>query len=340
MEVILIIVCFSIMVALHEFGHFLSAKAIGVFVQEFGIGFPPRLFSKKIGETVYSINAIPFGGFVKVYGSSHLEEHSGIEITRSFSHQSILRRLGVMAAGIFANFLIGWILLSVVFMIGAPKGIMVNDTVKGGVAAVAGIQKNDQILNLSAEEFINFVNANKGKEIIFDIKRGSDVLKIKLTPRKIVPTGEGNLGVIITDLGLPQEGFFKSFWSGLMMSLDLVKDIALGLVYLIIDIFKGVPGVLNSFVGPVGIVSFAAETAKIGLIQLIHLFAIISLNLAVLNIIPIPGLDGSQIALALAEKIRGKALKPKTELIVNGIGLLALFALMIVVTARDVWRLF
>ena len=142
---ILIVIGLSALVIIHELGHFLAAKRLGLLVEEFGIGLPPRAWSRKIGETVYSFNWLPFGGFVKIYGERNLDEQPDLDIRRSFSRQTLGRRAAIIIAGVLMNFLLGWLLISAVFSVGMPQALLVTDLKEGGVAAAAGIQKGDQL---------------------------------------------------------------------------------------------------------------------------------------------------------------------------------------------------
>lgn len=338
--ILAMIVSLSIVVIIHEGGHFLGAKFFKVYVEEFGIGFPPRLIGKKIKETIYSLNWFPFGGFVKIYGLDHSGEHSNFGIERSFSHQNIFKRIAIIIAGILINFIAAWLLISIVFSVGAPQSVLITDVVKNGLADKAGILKNDQFVDFkSIKDFISFIEANKGKEISLDVKRDKEQLSVKIKPRVSVPEGEGNLGVLLVDIGTPKLGLFQSIWEGLKTTIYNTGMIFAGLGKLFLMIFKG-ENVINNFIGPVGIVNMAFETSKLGFVYFLNIFSLISLNLAVLNLIPFPGLDGTWLVFFILEKIRGKAVKARTMLLVNNLGFLFLVFLSLVIMAKDVMNLF
>ena len=338
-SVVLIVLGLSLLVVVHEAGHFFAAKWSGLLVEEFGFGLPPRFWGKKIGETIYSFNWLPFGGFVKIYGERHSDEVSSAVINRSFSHQSVLKRSLIIVAGVLMNFLLGWFLVSLVFMIGIPQSLLVTEVKSGSIAEAGGIRESDQMTDFkNVPELLNFIEANKGKEVSLNIQREKEKISVKVTPRIVVPQGEGNLGIFLVESGLPKASFFRSFWEGLRTSFLMMGKIFLGLADLIIGIFTDI-SILEKFVGPVGIVNVAIQTTKLGLIHFIQLVALISLNLAVFNIIPIPALDGGRLFFLLIEKIRGKAMDSKIEMIVNGLSFAFLLFLILAITVKDILTL-
>lgn len=328
----------SILVVIHEFGHFLAAKKFGLLVEEFGFGLPPRFWGKKIGETFYSFNWLPFGGFVKIFGERHGEEVVG-DIRRSFSRQKIWKRASVISAGVLMNFLLGWILLSAVFMVGLPEALLVADIKIGGLADLAGIKKGDQLTDFKlVPDLVKFLDENKGREVSLNAKRGKEQIVIKVVPRLIVPEGEGNLGIYLVESGLPKSGILESFWKGLANAASMTAMIFFGILDLIVGVFTDI-SVLERFIGPVGIVNVAIETTKLGLVPFLQLLSMISLNLAVFNIFPIPALDGGRLLFLVIEKLKGSPLNPKTEMAVNGFGFAFLLFLILAITVKDVLTL-
>ncbi|MDD5547519.1 MAG: site-2 protease family protein [Candidatus Pacebacteria bacterium] len=336
------IASFSLLVFLHEVGHFLSAKICGICVEELGFGFPPRIFGKKIGETTYSINWILFGGFVKIVGMGGSDgENSDIPVERSFYHKGILKKIFFITSGILSNFLIGWVLISLLFIKGVPQSVFIADVKAGGIAATAGIKPNDEVANFkTVDELVAFIADNKGKEITLDIKRKGETIPIKVVPRVEFPKEEGNLGIVLIESGFSQKGFLGGFKEGLLKSWEIVKGTFLGIIGLFSDIFGGKRGLVESFMGPVGIVSFGTEAMKMGLNQFIYIFAMVSFNLSVINIFPIPGLDGSWLLFSFLRKVLGKYFKPQFEMIINNVGLLVIVLFMAIVTVKDVFGLF
>lgn len=343
LSVILIFAGLSLLVVIHELGHFLVAKSFGLLVEEFGFGLPPKIWGKKIGETLYSINWLPFGGFVRIYGerpsAGGEEEKSGVNIERSFGHQKIWKRALVTVAGVLMNFLLGWFLISLVFAIGIPQTVLVADVQAGGIADLAGIQKGDQFYEFkTSKEFVEFIDINKGFPMTIKIKRGEEYLDMQVTPRILVPEGEGNLGIYLVETGLLKTGLFESFTQGFSSALKMVGGIFLGLVDLVLGIFTDL-SILNHFVGPVGIVNIAIQTTRLGLANFIQFLALISLNLAVFNVFPIPALDGGRLLFLALEKLKGGPLNQKLEMAFNAIGFAVLLCLIIFITFKDILTL-
>lgn len=330
MTAVLIGILFLIILIIgHEFGHFFAAKIFGLRVDEFGFGFPPRIFSRKKGETIYSFNLLPFGGFVKIHG-----EHAGLEEKleepeRSFTHQSALRRAIIIVSGALMNFLIGWIAFSIVFSLGVPNRVVIEEVVPDSPAASAGFQIGQTVDGFSsAEEFSGFVHMRHGEEIT--------VNGAVIALRESFPEGEGPLGVTVTDVGIERQGVLQSISSGFIS--------AAGTTWLIVEAFAGFLGsifggdfdVVGQIAGPVGVFSMLDEVKTFGLTSLVQFLGLISLNLVVINLIPFPALDGGRFASVVVEKIIGRRLNYKFEMIINAFGLALLLLLMVVVTIRDI----
>ena len=238
------------------------------------------------------------------------------------------------------NFLLGWVLISVVYMVGIPQSLLVTEVKEQSIASGAGILKGDQLLDFqTVPDLVKFIDQNKGREVNLNVERAKEKVIVKVVPRLSVPEGEGNLGVFLVESGLPKLGIFPSFWQGLKTALQMARAIFLGLVDLIIGVFTDI-SILEKFVGPVGIVNVAIETAKLGVVHFLQLLALISLNLAVFNVIPIPALDGGRLLFLLIEKIKGKPLTQKIEMAANGLGFAFLFFLIITITVKDILTLF
>lgn len=340
MIILLVIVGISLLILIHELGHFLAAKAFGLLVEEFGFGFPPRLFSKKIGETVYSFNILPFGGFVKIYGEESSVAESPEDRKRAFYAQRAWRRILIILAGVAMNFLLGWFIISAIFMVGVPKSIVVTDVAAGSPAAMIGIQKGDQITGFKdSEEFTSFVQQNRGREITLLLKRDGEQFSVGVVPRIEAPAGQGALGIAFAEAGVDRQPVLASFWSSLKASVGLVSAIFTGLYQLLLALFTQ-GQLLPGFVGPVGIFGIASQAAGLGILYFLQLLALISLNLFALNILPFPALDGGRLLFVLIEKIKGSPLSPQFEKSANAFGFLLLLLLMLALTVRDVARLF
>lgn len=342
---LIIIIFLSVLILVHELGHFLMAKKFKIFVEEFGMGLPPKIFGKKYGETTYSINALPIGGFVKIAGENreeeiHTKEMERIPENRIFYNLKIWKRFLIIAAGVTMNFILGWILISIIFMVGIPKAVVVSQVQPNTPASEAGLQPNDIISGFnSAEEVVNFINQNKGKEISLTIEKDGKEVKFKAIPRLNPPQGEGSLGIALVDAGQDKEGFFRAFYEGLKASWRIFTMIFAGIFNLIKTAILGEAS-LNDVTGPVGIVKITAQASHMGIIYLMQLLALISINLAALNIFPFPALDGGRLLFLIIEKIKGSPLPKKFEQYANTAGMILLLLLMAIITAKDIWKLF
>ena len=334
--IISIIIFLSILIFVHELGHFWAAKKFGLLVEEFGFGLPPKIWGKKIGETTYTINALPFGGFVKILGEDGEDQKAKENIGRSFGGLKIWKRTIIISAGVIMNFLLGWILVSLVLSIGAPKAILINEVLPNSPASGAGLIKGDKILNFeNINAFVAHIEQNKGKEIVLKIERGGEEKNLTVVPRINPAEGQGALGIGLAETGFEKKNIFLSLWEGLKTSLEMVFLIFKAIFVLIGNAFSGKAS-LQDIAGPVGIVKVANQAGGLGIIYLIQLLALISLNLAVVNALPFPALDGGRLLFLLLEKIKGSPLPQKFERYANGLGMALLLFLMIVITIKDI----
>ncbi|MGC8776062.1 MAG: M50 family metallopeptidase [Minisyncoccia bacterium] len=342
---ILTLLGISFLILAHEAGHFFVARKCGMKVDEFGFGLPPKIFGIKKGETTYSINLLPFGGFVKIAGendnlsdSNQNEKISIEDKKRLFYYQRPRNKALVTIAGIVVNFLIGWILISSVIAIGKPFSIIITDVLKDSPAAAAGLQKNDLILGYQNEEDLKkFISLNPNKEVVFKIQRNGKVKDITLKIGE--KNNQGFLGIYFVGGEIKKQRIDKAFYQGFLTSLNIFKMNAYGLYYLFSNLFTQ-GKLIEGVVGPVGIISFSKQVGEISLVYLLNLLGIISVSLAFINLIPFPALDGGRLLFILIEKIKGKALSHKVEAVANTIGFALLLLLIIAVTFRDVKGLF
>ena len=337
------------LVFIHELGHFLAAKKAGIKVEEFGLGYPPRLFGIKRGETIYSINAVPFGGFTNVYGLEEIEKRGkkGAGERRAFWAKSKKARALVLSAGILMNFLLAIVLFSLVYSImGVPKKqgfVEIIGITKDSPAEKAGIKEADIVVNFSNNEaFVGFVNENLDKEISLELERQGVTLSVVVVPRKESPEGEGPLGVIISDSKLVQPPLwqrpFLSLWLGAKEAVSWLVAVVLGVGGVMFNFFfKGV--IPKDITGPIGIVQVATHVAKRGVVSLLQFVAILSVNLSVLNLLPIPALDGGRLLFLGVEAVTGKKPRPIVEKWINTIGMIFLLLLMLAVTIQDIKRI-
>lgn len=366
MSIILFIVILAVLILVHEFGHFIAARSVGARVDEFGIGFPPRIwaFRPKGSETEYSINWIPFGGFVKILGENGEDDPPAggpEEAHRSLTSKNRFAQVWVLAAGVIFNVVFAWILISSAFMIGAPMSvtpemqgivdspeIMILDTFADAPADVAGVMSGDVILALSADDGRTleptsvadvqaFIADSAGIPVTLSYSRADVPAEVVLTPA--IDDGRGVIGVSLDLVGTVQLGFLDALGQGARTSVYLTKAVATGLGGFVVDAVGGRAD-YSQISGPVGIVGLVGDAAGQGLIALLSFTAIISLNLAVINLVPFPALDGGRILFVAIEGITRRKLPAAFTQWANIIGFLALIVLMLVITVSDVIKLF
>ncbi len=347
MMVFAAIIGLSVVIIIHEMGHFFAAKASGARVDEFGIGFPPRLFGWRHGETEYTVNAIPFGGFVRIHGEGKQEEEE--EVSRSFATKSLGKKLGILAAGVTMNFLFGWLVLAGSFMVGAPEHLVVASVSQDSPAALAELKAGDVITEVSwsgstladpvpVDSFIALARQAAGTPLRLSVERGGSSREVALVGRVAPPEGEGPLGIALAPVGAAPQPFFSAVGTALMQSIAILRDVVAGFARLVAGVFTNL-GVLKEVSGPVGIVALTAQSGALGVSYFFQLLALISLNLVVLNLIPFPALDGGRMLIVVVERLIRRTIPRRVELAVNGIGFAALLALMVVVTVQDVSKL-
>ena len=360
LTIIVFILILGILIFVHEFGHYISAKKSGVRVEEFGFGFPPRIFAFKKGETTYSLNLIPVGGFVKIFGEERGEKKSTSK--RAFYNKPAWQRAIILFAGVFMNLLVAAIFLSIVHGIGVPsfveKGqeanyrniqIQIVEVAKNSPAEKAGIKIGDAIFGLSfnqeavqikeVEDVQNFIAGHIGEELNFTLKRGNETLQKVMIPRSNPPEGEGATGIAMSKTGLISYPWYKAIIKGFETAGKLIVTM-ISLFYLLIKtlILKGT--MIGEIAGPVGIAALTSQMVQLGWVYVLQFTAILSINLAIINFLPFPALDGGRLLFLLIEKIKGKPIKFKTERLANSIGFAFLILLIIVITFRDIVKLF
>ncbi len=338
---IIVFLGLSFVVIVHELGHFSMSKLFGVAVEEFGIGFPPRIWSKKIKETVYSINWILWGGFLKINGLRPETERKDLPLHTSFIRQSFYKKALIIAGGVLINFFLGWFLLFVVMLMGIPQGIFVADIKPDSLAYNAGFQKGDLILNFNnGEEFNNFLKQSAGKEEVFKVKRDGSEKDIKVIfPEEKTKTGE-ILGIYYSETGTEKVGVWSGFIESFKTAINLVVSYTSGYISLIGGLFTDTSASFQGLMGPIGLFSMGSLVSKAGLVYFIQLLAFLSINLMIFNFLPFPMLDGGWFIMVLIEKIKGSLVSQKIEMIVNGFGFVVLFSLFLFTTVKDVINLF
>jgi regulator of sigma E protease len=347
MNVLIFIIALSILVLVHELGHFLAAKRTGVKVEEFGLGLPPRIVGKKIGGTIWSLNWLPIGGFCKLYG----EDGDG-KGNVAFNNKNPWQKMLIVLGGVLMNLVLAVVIFSVVYTItGIPKEtdqVKIIGVAENSPAASAGLKENDVILKVGEEkiskpdQLTTEVEKYKGKLVDLTVKDNSGSEKtFQIEVRENPPSGEGSMGVAISNTDLvkvPWYQFYEGILAGFREAYFWGKIIAGGVFDMIGGLFSG--RVPKDVSGPIGM--FEATSAirdNQGLLAVVHFFGVVSVNLAVVNILPFPALDGGRIIFVLYELFTRKRANQKFEIIVNNIGMLILLALIAVITAGDVMRI-
>ncbi len=358
--IIVFIIILAILVLIHEFGHFIVAKKHGILVEEFGFGFPPRVWGKKFGETLYTLNLLPIGGFVKVYGEEYYEEDSHVDPKlkdRAFVNKKSWQKASVIVAGVIMNFILGWAILTFLFTQGTPvpmKEVIIEDVKSNTPAAVVGLKNNDKIVKIVHEgkdyqvntptDLQNYTKKFLGKEITLNVMRGSQEVNVKITPRKNPPKGEGAMGIAMKSFEIKKYVWYQAPWYGLKEAYIMTKTIAVEILKLPVTLLSkkdsagGEPEV--QVTGVIGIAKIVGEARQYGLNPLLSVMAVLSLNLAVINILPFPALDGGRLVFIIYEWITNKRVNKTFERYMNLFGFIFLLSLMAIITIMDIIREF
>lgn len=370
MTLIIFIIILGLLVFVHEFGHFIVARRHGVKAEEFGFGFPPRIIGiwrrangrwrfvfgnkevKDAPTTIYSINWLPFGGFVKIKGEAG-ECKSDPD---SFASKSAWRRGTILLAGVAMNVLLTVVLLSIGFTSGIPvaldglesyarvrdKKIEIVDVLRESPAARAGIRAGDVVLSVNntvfpkAEALRDYFSVNQEESEVL-LRRDGGELRTKIMPEELSQLGKLGIGVYLLDTGIVSYPWYYAAWKGLAATGFLIREILFSFGQLIKNlVLTGKVAVDLS--GPVGIAVLTGRVARLGFAYLLHFTALLSINLAILNVLPIPALDGGRFLFLLIEKVRGRPVSRKVENIIHNIGFILLILLVLIVTYRDLLR--
>lgn len=345
---LIFLIVLSLVILIHELGHFLAAKKIGVRVEEFGLGYPPRAIGKKVGETIYSLNWLPFGGFVRLFGEVDDTEQRS-KSKRAFYNRKKREKAIVILAGVFMNMVLALVCFSLIYSIkGIPEEVnyvVVDGIAPNSPAEIAGIQVSDKILAIDekemnkVDEFVAYVGEKGGQEIVINYERDGVEGETVLIPRENPPEGEGAVGVMVSNF----DNIFYPAWQmpfrGIIVGMEETYGWTImmfsGLGKMVKDVFSGQSPEVS---GVVGIYQTTGVIAEMGFLAIIKFIGILSVNLAVINIMPFPALDGGRFAFMVFEKIIGKS-KPKLEATINMAGMIFLIGLMILITFMDVKRL-
>ncbi|HEY1037060.1 MAG TPA: M50 family metallopeptidase [Candidatus Paceibacterota bacterium] len=362
---IIFLLVLTVLVFVHELGHFLAARLFKIRVDEFAIGFPPRVASWMWGKTRYAINLLPLGGYVKIYGENPDDERTSDSILSKPRWQQAI----VLVAGVTFNVVFAWILLSLALMLGSrvstaalPPELIKDPALTvvmvspGSPADLAGLKAGDEILSItnsqqslatssltvegvqqiisSAEVTVDMTARQKASTT-----EGYMVRAFDMTPVEGISPGKKAIGISMDNIGEAKAPFFKAFYYGAQQTYYLTINVATGLADFLKSVVMGNAS-LKQVSGPVGIAGAVGESAQTGFSTLLVMAAVISANLAVLNLVPFPALDGGRLVVVFIESIIRRDINPKILMWVNGIGFLLLISLMILVTVKDVAALF
>lgn len=338
----------SLLVFVHELGHFLFAKWRGVAVEEFGFGLPPRVWGKKFRETVYSVNLFPVGGFVKLKGED--PEVAGFGDVDSFSVKSKKSRALMIVGGVLGNFLLAWLILSFLFAVGNPAvsgKVQVRAVSPGSPAQQAGLQAGDNIVSVDGkpvkltEDLIFEIDQRAGRKVRLEVERQGQTLEMALVPRIEPPVGEGALGVTIAlidqKVDLVSYPLWQTPYHGLVEVLRVLGAMVSGLGLMVGRIVaRG--QVPTEVTGVVGIKALTDVAAALGERFFLQFVALLNLNLLIFNLLPIPALDGGRLLFVGIEALTRKKLPAKFERWANHLGLAFLLILFVLITIQDISR--
>ena len=356
LAVIVFVVLLLALVLVHEWGHFIAAKKAGCNVEEFGFGFPPKLWSFTWHGTEYSLNLLPIGGFVKIEGEDMAEQSPA---PTSFASKSASWRVVILAAGGVMNIVLAWVLLSVQGVIGVPTLITEDNAATltktqtyilevqpGSPAAEAGLAELDRIVSIddlatpTIQSIQQHTAERAGEPLELVVSRQGATQELSVTPRVDPPPGEGALGISLASTGLATVPWWQAPWHGLQRTGLLLMAIVTQFGIILGQLFS-TGSVGGDLAGPVGIAVLTNEATTLGLPYVLEFGALISLNLALINILPFPALDGGRIAFVLLEVLRGgKRLASQVEQYIHTAGFALLILLMVWITFRDVGRFF
>ncbi|GAX91127.1 RIP metalloprotease RseP [Effusibacillus lacus] len=344
MNILMALLALGILIFIHELGHFWAARATGVRVEEFAVGFGSPLVKFRRGQTLYRLNWIPIGGYVKMLGEDNPEAASAPD---NFNNRPLAARMLVIVAGVIMNFLGAIAILALLInFYGLPtdkiKNVYVAGVVSGSPAEKAGLRENDVLLTINGkkivtqEDFTKEIQANEGKLVSLQVLRDSNTVDLQLTPVR-----EGNKPPMV-GISIGGTPVYQQFGGVVPNTIEAVKHTGF-LTYLTVDGFgKLITGqfAFKDMAGPVGIIQITGKASEAGLPNYLYIMALLSVNLAVLNLVPIPGLDGGRLMFLILEGLRGgKRIPLEKEASINLIGILFLLGLMVIVTFQDVFKL-
>lgn len=357
MDILIFVLALSVLVLVHELGHFLAAKITGVRVDEFGLGLPPRIIGKKKWGTTWSLNWLPIGGFCKLFGEDPTTAtQSDGQVHKnnkdSFISKNPWQKMMIVLGGVIMNLVLAIFIFTVVYAIlGVPKEterVKIIGVAKDSPAERAGLKENDWIKSINGveikkgNELTAQVEKNRGKEIELMINREGQGIALPVQVREVAPEGEGLMGVVISNTEMEKikwYQFYKGIGAGFKEAYFWGKVIGGGVYKMVAGLFSG--QVPKDVSGPIGMYE-ATSSIRMnqGFLAMIHFFGVVSVNLAVVNILPFPALDGGRIIFVFYELLFKKKANEKFEALVNNLGMIILLGLILLVTIGDVRRIF
>lgn len=354
LTIITFILVLGILVLVHELGHFLAAKKAGCDVEEFAIGFPPRLFSIKKGATKYSINLLPLGGYVKILG----EDGGHLEDPDAFGNKPFGWRVLIISAGVLMNVFLAYILITIGLVAGVPtmlgedkefgkfarlddRQVQIISVLENTPADRVGLLANDVVLSVEGQEISQVdrlqaeLSREPAEEIEIRVKRGGESLSFAVTPERIKEIEKTGIGVGLSDTATLSYPWYVAWLHGGQRTVQLLWLIITAFATLIAGLFSGA-GVGAEIAGPIGIAVITGQIAQLGIIHLLQFTAVLSLNLAIINILPFPALDGSRLLFIIIEKLRRRKINITVERWVHIVGFGLLMLLMVAITIKDV----
>lgn len=360
MTILIFVAVIAALIIVHELGHFVVAKLSGMRVDEFGLGYPPRALTvATIGETTYTLNWLPFGGFVKIYG----ENGDGTD-SRAFGKRPRILQAFVLIAGIAMNILLAYVLITSTLVMGTPRALsesdlvnaknvelMVANVLPGTPASLAGLLPGDSIINAKVsgdewraadpESFSTFIASSKGNEVTLHIKRNGNEETIIAAPAAGAASNDSSryaLGVSVATVGVVPLSIGDAIIEGAELTWSATKLTAIGLGNFFHSILT-FSADLSQIAGPIGIAGVVGSASSQGLSDLLSIMAIISINLALINLIPIPALDGGRLLFVIIESIIRRPIKPSVANSFNMVGFAFLILLMIVISVHDIFKI-
>jgi regulator of sigma E protease len=345
------IIVLGVLIFFHEFGHFLIARLFGVGVEKFSLGFGPRLFGKKIGITDYRLSAIPLGGYVKMVGEEPDAQIAPEDLPLSFTHKHVAKRMLIVAAGPVFNILLAVIIFFGIFYFTGTFILKpaIGSVRTGSPALAAGLEKGDLITHINGsainswDEMAEIINASQGRTLRLSVRRQESTLNFSITPEQVTAKnifGE-NIQRYVIGITASGESFSKdlNLFQAVSESLTQTYRVIELMVVIIAKLIKGDIST-DTLGGPIMIAQMAGDSAKAGIGSLISFIAVISINLAIINILPIPVLDGGHLLFFLIEAIKGRPVSIKVREVAQQVGLFILILLMILVFYNDITRIF